>query len=1034
MSVVRLVREATPETPVLSAAQQQVMREVLQATGSVLLTGEPGCGKTTVLTALVRELVSKKTSANQARQAERYSPFAAQLTADIADGKTSQNGVELSEIVLLTGSRQLAQQLRRQVLSQLEGAHLKPRITTVYGWCRALLGLANGAGEKASGATNSWSAHGFSVTPTLLSAPEQQWRIAELLQAYPLKMWPERFQQASQGSSFPAAVREVLTLAQQRGLRPADLSALGSAGQGDEWMVLGRFFAEYLDVSAAEGVIDYAEAVTQANLLLATDAAQLLRDVRYVLVDEATTLTPAAITLLGTLHRVGVRVVAFADPTTAVQQFQGASERFITDFTAALTDTPGRTLTQLTLNTTPNNRKETATHPARLTSHQNRYLANDVLVRCAPNLEVRDLRLASWLRAEHASGLRWQDMAVIVPGGVAVVSAVARALTTAGVPVQIDSKGSALADEPVVRWLLERLERLITTDDPQLRAGASVESVLWREWSATGWAKRLQTEALTGGFGANRANADLDAAIALFDLAAKHGGLAGESGVRIFAKVVARQVVAADNRKESGQRDAVELLSPVASHGRFWKAIALLDVVEGKWPAYVGTKRLFDLDAALSGVCDPVTERLQSIELQRRAFRLALSRATQVCYVDCTPDESDAAFPSRFLDEFGLPLPTNTDTDRWGVTFEPTYTAHSQQLTTHTARRSLPEFVAELRAVSSNPAQPVPLRENAVAVLRRLYRENGLSGESLVPEADPLKWWGVAGLTHAEVPVTPADEPLRLSASALGLLLSCPRSWFLQQRAGGTGTRGLAAAVGTALHRLFELDWVAQQSGEPLTAKSVTDYLTTAWENLPYRCAAMREAGLKLAKVAFERYSGWRDGRIDRSSIAAERSFRLQLSLPNGMVILTGKVDRVESNAAGQAVVIDFKTGKHIDMNRYGEQLACYELAVAMGALGADVPLAVANAELVWPYLAPRSLNSADIGCRVSLDVGELFEFAQPELPLTERAAALLALLERAVELLRAERFDAVPGKQCVGCAFARGCPAMRSGVVSDEE
>jgi CRISPR/Cas system-associated exonuclease Cas4 (RecB family) len=276
-------------------------------------------------------------------------------------------------------------------------------------------------------------------------------------------------------------------------------------------------------------------------------------------------------------------------------------------------------------------------------------------------------------------------------------------------------------------------------------------------------------------------------------------------------------------------------------------------------------------------------------------------------------------------------------------------------------------------------------------------------------------------MSRSDVAVVAATEAVRIPAASLGILLRCPRCWFLQQRAGGEGGTGLAARIGTVMHQLFELDTV---SG-PLSPDVATEFLREQWAALPYRAAALREAGFGLALAAFARYAVWRAGRAYRSVVASERAFQIQLALPSGPVLLTGKVDRIESDAAGRAVVVDYKTGKNAKVDKHLEQLACYELAVATGALGPDVPLAVANAELVWPYLAPRSRSAGDVGCQVTSDPGVLFELAGVELALPERAESLLALIDQGAATVRAERFDAIPGKQCVGCAFRRGCPAL---------
>ncbi|MDR2619583.1 MAG: PD-(D/E)XK nuclease family protein [Propionibacteriaceae bacterium] len=955
----RLVRGEVEALPVLHAAVREVVARILRATGPVLVTGEPGSGKTTALVATVAALV--------------------------------ESGVALSQMVLLTSSRQLAWRLRRAVLARLGGAQLQPHITTGYGWSQLLLAEAAGGGvAPASG--EAWGAPGAPLT--VMSAPEQQWRIAELLRSYPASEWPERFQQASLAPGFAAEVRETLTAARRAGLTPGGLAAFADMGRGAEWATLGRFFAEYLDVTAAEGVVDYTEALYLAAALLRSreGAARLARQVRYVLVDEAAELDAAAIALLQAAHLAGAQVVAFADPTTQVNRFRGASEHFEADFVAAVGDTVARPLLRLEL-------------PQRLR------VPTTVTVRQAPNAEVRELRLAGWLRTARAAGLSWDDMAVIVPGGAVAVAALARTLTTAGVPVRAAAPGGALADEPMVRWLVEQFSALVETDAPELRADSSVPALLWQVWKGSGWEERLNAEVLNGGVGATRANADLDAAIALFDLAGRDIELSGAEGIQTFIESVRRQIVEADTRRESGQREAVEVLDPIAAVGREWKAVAVLGAVEGEWPVRRGRWRLFDLDAAREGVVDAAARRAAALGEQRRAFALAVSRASTSLYVDCTPTEdNEPGAPSRFLAEFGLPAPQPEPLD-------------------DTTAQTLPELVAKLRAVALDSSQSEPLREHAVALLHRLAHEVGVGGTPLLPEVDPTRWWGVGGVSHAADPVVVAGEPIRIPAASLGTLLKCPRRWFLEQRAGGAGASGLAAGVGTALHKLFEWD----ANAGPLHDEQVAQFIQEQWEALPYRSEALRSAGRNLATAAFQRYAYWREHRSGRALIGSEQAFSIPLTLPDATVLLTGKVDRIELDDQGRVVVVDYKTGKTAQVEKHAEQLACYELAVAVGALGSKVPTAVANAELVWPSIEPRPRIASDVGCLVTPDKTYLFAVEAVELPPLERAAPLLELVAQAIVPLRTERFDARPGQHCNGCAFRRGCPALEMGIDSDE-
>ena len=168
-------------------------------------------------------------------------------------GGQVQVGVPLSRLVVLTGSRSAAQHLRARIVAALGRTQRGLQVTTVHGWCQQLL-------------------HRFEdpehPMPRLLSAPEQELRVRELLVGRGPQSWPESLRPALGTRGFAREVRAILARARQLGLDPADVAAAGRAAERPEWVAVAEFFNEYLDVLDAEGVIDYAELVHRARLLL----------------------------------------------------------------------------------------------------------------------------------------------------------------------------------------------------------------------------------------------------------------------------------------------------------------------------------------------------------------------------------------------------------------------------------------------------------------------------------------------------------------------------------------------------------------------------------------------------------------------------------------------------------------------------------------------------------------------------------------------------------------------------------------------
>lgn len=102
---------------------------------------------------------------------------------------------------------------------------------------------------------------------------------------------------------------------------------------------------------------------------------------------------------------------------------------------------------------------------------------------------------------------------------------------------------------------------------------------------------------------------------------------------------------------------------------------------------------------------------------------------------------------------------------------------------THRPRRplSVAALVAELRAVTVDPARSPELRRAAAERLALLAAATDDEGLPLVPAARPDRWWGLADATAAPDPLRSADLPVRLSGSGLEQLENCSLQWFLDK-------------------------------------------------------------------------------------------------------------------------------------------------------------------------------------------------------------------------------------------------------------
>ncbi len=407
--------------------------------GPLLVLAGPGTGKTTTLVESVADRIAR--------------------------------GGDPERILVLTFSRKAAVELRDRMALRM-GAARAPRATTFHSFGYALV-----------------RAHQDSdlfVEPLrLLSGPEQDVTVRELL-AGQLDLerlglshvrWPEELRACLTTRGFADEVRAVLARSRELGLGPEALGAFARRIGRPDWGAAAVFLAEYLDVLDLQGVLDYAELVHRAVLLAHRPevAAQLAARYDAVYVDEYQDTDPAQVRLLQALAGGGRTLVAFGDPDQSIYAFRGADVNGILDFPAAFPRADGRPAPVEVLRTSRRSgaallaatRLLTQRMPlTRLPADKVRAHRELAPVRDGGRVEVYTYptsgteldNIADILRRAHLEdGVPWSDMAVLVRAGSRTIPTVRRALTAAGVPLDIDGDDLPLRHEPAVAPLLTAL-------------------------------------------------------------------------------------------------------------------------------------------------------------------------------------------------------------------------------------------------------------------------------------------------------------------------------------------------------------------------------------------------------------------------------------------------------------------------------------------------------------------------------------------------------------------------------------------------
>ncbi|CAM5563655.1 ATP-dependent DNA helicase Rep [Streptomyces rochei] len=441
------------DPPRLDAAQRAV---VDHRSGPLLVLAGPGTGKTTTLVESVADRVAR--------------------------------GGDPERILVLTFSRKAAVELRDRMALRM-GAARAPRATTFHSFGYALV-----------------RAHQDSdlfVEPLrLLSGPEQDVAVRELLAGQvdleraglSHVRWPDELRACLTTRGFADEVRAVLARSRELGLGPEALGAFARRTGRPDWGAAAVFLAEYLDVLDLQGVLDYAELVHRAVLLARRPevAARLAGQYDAVYVDEYQDTDPAQVRLLHALAGGGRTLVAFGDPDQSIYAFRGADVNGILDFPSAFPRADGRPAPVEVLRTSRRAGAGLLTATRLLTQRMplTRLPADKVRahreltpVRGGGRVEVYTYptsgteldNVADILRRAHLEdGVPWGDMAVLVRAGSRTIPTVRRALTAAGVPLDIDGDDLPLRHEPAVAPLLTAL-RAVAEAEAGARGGAGAE-------------------------------------------------------------------------------------------------------------------------------------------------------------------------------------------------------------------------------------------------------------------------------------------------------------------------------------------------------------------------------------------------------------------------------------------------------------------------------------------------------------------------------------------------------------------------------
>ncbi len=469
--------------------------------------------------------------------------------------------------------------------------------------------------------------------------------------------------------------------------------------------------------------------------------------------------------------------------------------------------------------------------------------------------------------------------------------------------------------------------------------GVTAEDALWAVWHASGLAGRLAAASAAGGHHGAAADRDLDAVLALFDAAARFTDRLPGAGPAAFVDHVRGQQIPADTLAPSAERgEAVRLLTVHSAKGLEWELVAVPGLQEGRWPdlrlrgSVLGSELLVDAVAGRAVAGGRTGLVAAALDEERRLFYVAATRARRRLIVTAVASGDGEDQPSRFLDELNLDDRDRNEVDAGATGVSARVLVSGQPHAVLPDALTLPVLVAQLRTVVGDAGGGQARRRAAARQLARLAAAG-------VPGAHPDEWWGLRSLSDPG-PLAGQGESVTVSPSTVEQVRRCGLRWLLE-RHGGNTPAGPEQTIGSLVH-------AAAEQADRLTEPELYRFLDEQWGVV--EVAARWEQGRKRqhAEQMIERLVRWLAAN-PRQLVAVEQGFRVTLpaaDVPGGdraeatgpEVEIAGTVDRIERDADGRLVVIDFKTGKSMptaeDVARH-PQLGTYQLAIALGGFEA---------------------------------------------------------------------------------------------------
>lgn len=528
-------------------------------------------------------------------------------------------------------------------------------------------------------------------------------------------------------------------------------------------------------------------------------------------------------------------------------------------------------------------------------------------------IELRRLRTA----LRHAA-LRRDDQE-ITGGGALLLSALRH-------PIEVETLDTREGRRAA------RVAQTLAALREQLDADATAHELLWTAWERSGRERAWETASRGHGPLAEQAGRDLDAVVALFQAAKRHGERGDGTSALSFVRGVLDSDVAEDRLSAPPPMDAVRVMTPAGALGTEFDTVVVAGVQEGVWPNLRVRGTLLDTwRLTLDADVDPaaVDRRREVLHDELRLFARAMSRARALLVVTAVDDDDTG--PSALFELLPPSQPAPPSAEH-PLTLRGLVAQHRRTLTTarssHASRREAAEQLA-------------------------LLADAGVDG------ASPDAWYGIEQPSVDGPLYDLESERARLSPSKLQAIDDCQLNWVIGDLGGDAG--GVVAGLGTLVHAALEH---ADGSDEDALWAAVEE----RWHELEFDAPWIERAERTRARDLVTRLSRYLSD-ADRDGVRlvrAEPRFELEVPVEGVALpaVVSGTMDRVEVTADGEVVIVDLKTGRSESTSASAAarnaQLSAYQLALEHDSIPEVAGLPAGGAKLLIlkptrhaPYATP---------------------------------------------------------------------------------